>query len=107
MSCATLTGTLQTFTTEGLRVLLSASNLDNLSQIRYESYSAPVPNGQFPIFISNLQEPLDSSRSNMLKNCTGRFVSKGRLVANVEAMVEDFSVIGSGIVKEVVCAITS
>ena len=59
------------------------------------------------IFLYNFQEPLDSSSSNLLKNCSGRFVSKGRLVANVEAMVEDFSIIGSGIVKEVVCNITS
>ena len=50
---------------------------------------------------------MDSSQSNLLKNCSGRFVSKGRLVANVEAMVGDFSVIGSGIVREVVCNITS
>ena len=34
-------------------------------------------------------------------------MSKGRLVANVEAMVEDFTVMGSGIVREVVCNITS
>ena len=70
-----------------------------------------MPNGEFPIrifrYFPNFQEPLDSSSSNLLKNCSGRFVSKGRLVANVEAMVEDFSIIGSGIVKEVVCNITS
>lgn len=72
----------------------------------YGRSAGPVVGVKLRPFVVD-QTPVDSSQSNHLKNCTGRFVSNGRLVANVEAMVEDFTVLGSGIVREVVCNITS
>jgi len=72
----------------------------------YGRSAGPVVGVKLRPFVVD-QTPVDSSQSNHLKNCTGRFVSNGRLVANVEAMVQDFTVLGSGIVREVVCNITS
>ncbi len=46
---------------------------------------------------------LEQRFEESLKHVKGRFVRKGKLVANVEAMVEDFKILGAGLVKEVEC----
>jgi hypothetical protein len=75
----------------------------NLSAISAKSSSLFL--AQFSLILVPAVLPA-AAAGGSLKNSAGKYVVKNRLVSNVEAMVQDFGIIGTGIVKEVECNIS-
>lgn len=51
------------------------------------------------------REAVDQKAVESMKHAKGCLVRNGKLVPNVDAMIEDVKILGSGIVKEVICSI--
>jgi hypothetical protein len=62
-------------------------------------------NGSSVIGVKLEKNAIDQVPVESFKHSAGKFVVKNRLVCNIEAMVEDFRILGQDFVKEIECQI--
>ncbi len=65
------------------------------------------PDGPHTIGVKLEEDVIKQVGSESARHSKGRFLHMGKLVPNIDAMLEDFRVLGSGIIKDVSVQITS